>query len=156
LGLAATLAPAYLVADLDVRRRDVRLAAVKGDVAVVDDLAGLVAGVGEAEAHHHVVQPRLQQTHQVLAGDAGLLQRALVVAAKLAPRHTVAVARLLLLAPLHAGVGYLAPPRRPRAGRVGALLNRALRAEALLALEEEFLTGPPADAAVRVFVSRHS
>src|SRR5438045_3925204 len=84
LRLAPALRPAERVAHLDVRRADVGLAAVEGDVAVIDDLARLVARVRPAEAHDSVVEARLQHPDEVIARDAGHVVRLLEVIAELA------------------------------------------------------------------------
>ena len=90
------------VAGTDPVRRDVDAAAVHEDVAVADDLACLVARRGEAETVDDVVEPALEQAQQVLARDALLAARELVVAAELLLEQAVDALRLLLLAKLDA------------------------------------------------------
>src|SRR5579871_4858897 len=57
LGRAAARRPADHVADLHLRRRDICLAPVEGDMAVAHDLAALIARVGPAEPVHDVIEP---------------------------------------------------------------------------------------------------
>jgi len=71
-------------ADLRQVAGDADLAAVHRDMAVIDHLAGGAAGIGQAEAVDHVVEPGFQELEQNLAGDAAAAQRDLVIAAELA------------------------------------------------------------------------
>jgi hypothetical protein len=41
-------------------------------VSVLDQLAGLAAGVGKSEAVDHIVQPPLQEHQHIFSGDTGL------------------------------------------------------------------------------------
>src|SRR4051812_30217024 len=127
------VAVAHLVAG------DVDAAAVDRPVAVADHLPGLAARGREAETHDDVVQARLEQREQVLAGDARLPRRLVVVAAELALENAVVPARLLLLTQLHAVLGLLLAATAVVAGRVRATLDAALVGEAALALQEELL-----------------
>ena len=119
--------------------RDVHAPAVDGPVPVADELAGLAARGREAEAHEDVVQAALEQGQKVLAGDARLRRRSLVVVAELLLEHAVVPPRLLLLAKLHAVLGLLLAPTAVLARRVVATLDAALVRQAALALEEELL-----------------
>ena len=96
------------VAGLDAIRRNVKTLAVHGDVAVTDGLTGLLAGAGEAEAEHDVVETELEKSHQVVAGDAVHLLGLVVVATELLLEHAVDELGLLLLAQLHAVLALLA------------------------------------------------
>src|SRR5919197_335685 len=71
---------------------DVDAPAVDRPVTVADHLAGLATRGGEAEADDDVVQARLEQRQQVLARDARLARRLVVVAAELALEHAVVAA----------------------------------------------------------------
>src|ERR671920_522098 len=82
-------------------------AAVDRPVPVPDQLARLAARGGEAETHEDVVEAALEDPQQVLAGDAGLARRLVVVAAELRLEHAVVAAGLLLLAALHPVLGRL-------------------------------------------------
>src|SRR5215218_9024415 len=88
------VAVAHLVA------RDVDAAPVDRPVPVADELPGLPARAGEAEADEDVVEAALEKGQQVLAGDPGLRRRLLVVMAELLLQHAVVAAGLLLLAEL--------------------------------------------------------
>src|SRR5688500_53258 len=63
--------------------RDVHAAAVHVEVTVANELPGLRARGGEAEAVDDVVEPRLEHLEQVLARDARPLRGLRVVAAEL-------------------------------------------------------------------------
>src|SRR6266496_3360952 len=141
------------VARLDGVGRDVHDAAVDRHVAVADQLAGLVARAAEPGAVDDVVEARLQELEQHLAGDALAPRGLLVVAVELLLEHPVDAPRLLLLAELQQVLGFLGPATAVLAGRVGAALDRALGALALGALEEELGLLPPAELAVRTCVA---
>src|SRR5215207_1590689 len=142
------------VARLDLVGGDVDLLAVDGHVRVPDQLARLVAAAGQPAPVDHVVQPRLQQLEQGLAGDALPAGRLDVVVVELLLEDAVDAAGLLLLPELEVVLALLEPPAAVLAGRVGALLHRALGALALGALEEELGLLAPAEPAVRAGISR--
>src|SRR5215203_1930481 len=142
------------VARLDLVGGDVDLLAVDGHVRVADQLARLVAAAGQAAPVDHVVQPGLQQLEQGLAGDALPPGRLDVVVVELLLEDAVDAAGLLLLPELEVVLALLEPPAAVLAGRVGALLHRALGALALGALEEELGLLAPAEPAVRAGISR--
>src|SRR3954451_4498752 len=135
---------------------DVDAASVDGPVAVADELAGLPARGGEAEAHEHVVEAALEDAQQVLAGDALLTGSLLVVVAELLLEDAVVAARLLLLPQLHAVLGLLLAPAAVIAGRVGAALDAALVGQAALALEEQLLPLTAALLALGRVIACHS
>src|ERR671916_1872062 len=124
--------------------RDVDPAPVDRPVAVQDELTRLAPRAGEAEPHEHVVEPALEHAQQVLAGDAGLAARAVVVVAELLLEHAVVAPRLLLLAQLEAILRLLLASAPVLPGRIGAALDAALLGQAALALEEELLALSPA------------
>src|SRR3989440_796819 len=136
-------------------RRDVDLLAVDQEVAVLDQLPGHVPGHGVAGPVDHVVQPRLQDLEQHLAGLAGLPYRLFVVALELPLQDAVHPAGLLLLAELEQVFGLLGPATAVLAGREGPGLERALRPVALAALEEQLHLLPPAAPAVGTGIARH-
>src|SRR5215211_4551139 len=142
------------VARLDLVGGDVDLLAVDGHVRVADQLARLVAAAGQAAPVDHVVQPGLQQLEEGLAGDALPPGRLDVVVVELLLEDAVDAAGLLLLPELEVVLALLEPPAAVLAGRVGALLHRALGALALGALEEELGLLAPAEPAVRAGISR--
>src|SRR3954447_20399561 len=135
---------------------DVDAAAVDRPVPVPDELAGLAARGGEAEAHEHVVEAALEDAQQVLAGDALLAGSLLVVVAELLLEDAVVAARLLLLPQLHAVLGLLLAPAAMIAGRVGAALDAALVGQAALALEEQLLPLTAALLALGRVIACHS
>src|SRR6266508_1072427 len=135
--------------------RDVHLLAVDRDVAVLDQLASHVAGLGEAGPVDHVVQPRLEDLQQGLTGLAALAVGFLVVAPELLLEYAVHPAGLLLLTELQQVLGLLEPSAAVLAGRVRALLDRALRPVALGALQEQLHLLPTATTAVRTCVASH-
>jgi len=61
-----------LVAGLHAVARDVDLVAVNADVAVIDELAGGRAALGEAEEVNDAVETGLEELQEALAGDAAL------------------------------------------------------------------------------------
>src|SRR3954463_9535085 len=91
----------------DLVARHIHAPAVHGPMTVQDELARLAPGGSEAEAHEHVVEPRLQQPQKILAGYAGLAARLLVVVGELALEDAVVATRLLLLAQLQPVLGLL-------------------------------------------------
>src|SRR5919202_1014759 len=113
------------------------------------------AGWGRPAPVDHVVQPRLQQLEQGLAGDALPAGRLDVVVVELLLEHAVDAAGLLLLPELQVVLALLEPAAAVLAGRVGPLLHRTLGALALGALEEELGLLAPPEPAVRAGVSRH-
>src|SRR5690606_24098748 len=125
------------------------------EVAVPDELAGHVPGLGETGPVHDVVEARLEDLQQRLAGLARTAVRLLVVPAELLLQHPVDSARLLLLPQLQQVLGLLGAPAAVLARRERPGLERALRAVALAALQEELHLLPPAAAAVGTCVSRH-
>src|SRR5882672_3825946 len=93
------------VAGVDQHRRDAGGAAVERDRAMRDKLARLCTRRTEAHPIDDVVQARLEQGDEILAGVA-LASRCLgEVAAELPLEHAVHALDLLLLAQLHAEVG---------------------------------------------------
>src|SRR6185436_4542127 len=143
------------VVGADPVRRDVDLAAVHPDVPVAHQLAGHVAGLGEAGPVDDVVQPRLEDLEQDLTGLARLLVGLFVVAAELLLQHAVDAAGLLLLAQLQQVLAVLGAATAVLARRVGPDLDRALRGLALAALEEQLHLLAPAEAAVGSGITGH-
>ena len=111
---------------------------------VADELPRLAARSAEAEAIDDIVETHLEQAQQVLAGDALLAARDLVVVVELLLEQLIVAARLLLLAKLQQVLGLLDASATVLARRVGAPLDGALVGEAALALEEELLALPAA------------
>src|SRR6266508_919475 len=97
---------AHLLLDLDDVARlhlvggDVDLPAVVRDVGMAHELPGLVARAGQAAPVGDVVQTRLEELQQHLAGDPLPAGRLLVVVVELRLEHAVDAARLLLLTEL--------------------------------------------------------
>src|SRR4051794_23706869 len=144
----------------DVTRRhahggDVRLVAVQHDVAVADQLARVVAGLGEAGPVDHVVQTGLEDAEQVLTRLATLAVGLLVVTAELLLQNAVDTGGLLLLAKLEQVLVLLGATAAVLARGVRADLDRALRAIALAALEEELRLLAAAALAVGAGVTGH-
>ena len=77
--------------------RDVDLAAVDADVAVVDELAGSRPALGETEEIDDAVETGLEELEEALAGDAALALGDGERAAELALEQAVDVTELLLL-----------------------------------------------------------
>src|SRR5204862_5936524 len=117
--------------------RDVHAAAVDLEVAVADELASLRARGREPEPVNDVVEARLQDAQEVLAGHAGALGRLRVVRPELLLEQAVVTACLLLLAQLQQVLGLLDASAAVLARRIRAALDRALLRQAALALEEE-------------------
>src|SRR6267378_4969500 len=143
------------IADAHGVRGDVDETAVDGEVAMRDELPGVTPRGGKADPVDDVVQPRLQETEQVEAGDAGHLRRPVEVEPELTLEQEVDAARALLGPQLDPIVGYLAAADLGvHARRHGATVEGALR-KALLPLEEEFDTLAAAVPADRAFVAGH-
>jgi len=70
-------------------------------------LTGFLAGASKAQTEHDVVETRLKDAHQVLAGDAGLTLSLVEVAAELLLQNAIDELGLLLLAQLHAVLRFL-------------------------------------------------
>src|SRR3954453_7290912 len=116
---------------------------------------GRAGGGGEPEPVDDVVQPRLEHAQEVVAGDATLLVRLLVVRAELRLEQAVIAARLLLLAQLQQVLALLDPPTAVLARRIRPALDRALLGQAALALQEELDALPAALLALRGPVPCH-
>src|SRR5215208_5949183 len=136
-------------------RGDVHALAVDRPVSVQDHLACLAPGAGEAKPHEYVVEARLQQAQQVLAGYAGLAARLVVVVAELLLEHAVIAARLLLLAQLDAVLRLARAAAAVVTRRVRPALDAALVGQATLALEEQLDALAAALLALRSGVARH-
>src|SRR5215217_4126319 len=136
-------------------RGDVHALAVDHPVSVQDHLAGLAPGAGEAEAHEHVVEARLEQSQQVLAGHAGLAAGLGVVVAELLLEHAVVPARLLLLTQLDAVLRLPRTAAAVIARRVLTPLDAALVSQAALALQEQLHALAAALLALRPRIARH-
>src|SRR5688500_9401260 len=136
-------------------RRDVVLLAIHFDVSVADQLAGLRARCGESERVHHVVEPELELTEQVLTSDTGLLVGALEVETKLALQKPVDTLHLLLFAKLNTVSKNFGAATSVLARRVVAALDRALVFETTIALEKELHTLTPAQPADGIRVTCH-
>src|SRR5665811_818114 len=134
---------------------DVHLVPVDHEVAVTDQLAGHVAGRGEAGPVHDVVQTGLQDAQQVLAGLAGATVRFPVVPTELLLQDAVDACSLLLLTHLQQVLAVLGPRTAMHARGVRAKLDRALRGVALGSLEEQLGLLTPAAPAVRPGITRH-
>src|SRR4029079_12071378 len=70
LALAASLTDLDAIALPDVERGDVGRAAVDREMAMAHQLACLGTATGEAHAVDDIVEARLEQAQEVLAGDA--------------------------------------------------------------------------------------
>ena len=124
-------------------------------MTVADELARLTARGREAQPHHDVVETRLEQAQQVLAGDARLPAGLVVVGAELTLEYAVETTRLLLLAQLQAILRLLHAPATVIARRVRATLDAALVGQAALTLEEELHPLAAALLALRTRVAGH-
>jgi len=96
------------VANADLVRRNVHLAAIHFDVSVANYLASLTAAYGESETESHVVEAALKLLDEQVAGDAGCLVGLLVVGAELGLKGEVDTLGLLLFAQLQAVATILA------------------------------------------------
>ena len=143
------------VAGLELVRGDVRRHAVDGEMAVVDELAGLGARGREPEAEDDVVEADLERLEERLAGDAGAALGLAEVVAELSLEDAVDAAHLLLLAQLEAELAHLPPAHAVLAGRRGSPLERALLRVAARPLQEELGAFPAAEAADGFGVSGH-
>src|SRR5262249_14286574 len=107
------------------------------------------------EAVDDVVETRLEHPQEVVARDAALPVRLLVVRPELRLEEPVETARLLLLAQLEQVLALLDAAAAVLARRIGAALDRALLRQAALALEEELHPLAAALLALRRRVSSH-
>src|SRR3954449_9908365 len=137
-------------------RRDVHLDAVDQEVAVLDDLPGHVPGLRVAGPVDDVVETGLEDLQEHLTGLAGLGDSLLVVTVELLLQHAVHAAGLLLLTVLEQVLGLLGPAAAVLPGRERPGLERALRAIALAALEEQLHLLAAAALAVRPCVTSHA
>src|SRR4051794_10740729 len=119
----AALAHLHHLARLEPEARPVHLPAVHREVAVHDELAGLVDGAGQAGPVHHAVQPPLQQAHHVSAGLALAAVGILVRPAHLGLADVVLVPQALLLQQPDLVVRALAPAAPVHARRERPLLE---------------------------------
>src|SRR5262245_13113987 len=117
--------------------RDRHALAVHVDMAVPDELAGLVAARREPGAEHGVVDAQLERAHEVLTGDARLTVRLRVERTELLLEQAVDAARLLLLAQLQQVLAVSHATAAVHARRVRTPLDRAAHGLALGALEEQ-------------------
>jgi len=115
-------------------------------MSMLDYLARLGAGIGEAEAIDDVIQTPLHEHYQVLGGDAGLLLGMGEYAPELPLHDTVALASLLLLPELETAVRYA--PRRTAAlllsRRFPPPVHGALGGKAPASFEHQFLAAAAA------------
>src|SRR5450756_376100 len=148
LTFPATLTHANNVADLDLRGRYVRLAASEAEMPMPDQLPGLIPRRSPPHPVDHVIEPHLQDPQQVLAGNPRAALGFLKVLPELTLQHPVDVPDLLLLFELRPVLRDLSAPALPMlTGTVVPALHRALRTEALVALQEQLHALPPAQAA---------
>jgi hypothetical protein len=122
---------------------------------MTDELPGLRARGGEAEAVDDVVEACLERPQQVVACDAALAGRLLVVRTELGLEQAVVAPCLLLLAQLQQVLRLLDAAAAVLARRVAAALDGALLGQAPLALEEELHPLAAALLALRTAISRH-
>ena len=106
--ITVLLADSDNVAGLDEIGRDVNTTAVHGEVTVTHGLTCLLASAGKAQTENNIVETGLENDHQVLAGNALHLTSTDEVAVELLLEHAVDELNLLLLAQLHAVLGFLA------------------------------------------------
>ena len=147
--LLAAIADVDDVAGAQLVGGDGDLAAVDAEVAVLHQLARLVAAVGEAEPEHGVVEPELEPAEQVLAGAplGGGGAREGVPEARL--EQAVHALDLLLLAQLDAVLAELDATLAVLSGRVRTALDGALVRVAAVALQvhlQILAAAEPADA----------
>ena len=110
---SALLANSDHVAGLDQVAGDVHAATVYGEVAVVDQLTGLTAGVSKAQTVNNVIQSALNQAQQVLTGVTTLTGSLLVVVTELLLLDAIDKLDLLLLSQLSRIPGIFSPPFLP-------------------------------------------
>ena len=119
------------------------------------ELAGLAAARRERRAEHDVVEAQLEQTEQVLTGDARLLVRLRVDELELLFEQPVDAPALLLLAQLEQVLAVADATAAVLTGRVRTPLDRAAHRVALRALEEQLHALAPAEPAHRARITRH-
>src|SRR5690606_32046045 len=98
--LLAALAHLHGVTGADLEGRNVHLLPVDQDRAMIDQLARLGPGHREPHAINHVVEPRLEELQEYLAGRALAAVGLLVVVGELLFKDAVHATKLLLLAQL--------------------------------------------------------
>src|SRR6476620_11694359 len=109
--------------------RDVHLLAIDEEVTVADELTRGPASAGQARPVHDVVQPRLEDLQQVVAGLARPPHCLLVIATELLFQHAVAVLRLLLLLQLQQVLALLDPRAAVLARRIRPALEGGVTAD---------------------------
>src|SRR5260370_4582518 len=158
--LAARLFDADHVALLDLIRRDVNLASVDQDMAMIHELASLSSGGGKASPIDGVVETPLEENKQGRPGDAFELARALEVVAKLPFEDEIDPFDLLFFPQLLAVAG-----QRLAAAHGIAVLSGRLRASffnraggfiTTVALKEKLCTFAAAQTAHRISIPSHS
>src|SRR3990170_458045 len=161
-GLIETGVPAGLPEGNDIPYFDqagghISAPAAELDMSVVDNLAGLGAGLGEAQAVDHTVQPPLQELEEGLPCSPRGLGSLFKEATELPLQHLIDVAGLLFFPELEAPVGELAlalaqgvhPGGRP------SLVHGTLGPKTASPLEEELLSHSPAETTTGVSTSGH-
>src|SRR4029078_1489473 len=108
-----------------------------GDVLVTDELTRLRTARTEAHSEDDVVQATLDQAEHFFAGTTAKMGGLRVVARELTLEETVDAAHLLFLAQTKTVLAKLDATLAVLAGRGGTARDRALLAEAALALEIE-------------------
>src|SRR5690349_7108431 len=143
-------------ADRNLIRRNVYLAPVYGNVSVTNKLASLAARNREAQAIDHVVEATLELFEQLRAGYALGARGLLEIVAELFFQREVDALGLLLLAELETvanDFGFAV--FSVLSGSEVALLDGALIAEALGALEKKFHAFASAKATNWSFITCH-
>src|SRR6185295_6656419 len=144
------------VARVDLVGRNADLLPVHADVPVQDHLPRLGPRGAHAQAVDDVVEPALEDLHEVLARVAGLGDRLVVVAPELALHDAVHLLGALHFAEVDAELRQADALRAVHAGRLVFLLNGALRRVAARPLEEQLGPQAAADAALGPDDARHT
>src|SRR5207253_8279860 len=145
------------VTHFDLRRRNIRAAAVEGDVAVEHQLARLTARIGKAETVDDVIEAHLEDAQQIFTGDARQAFGVHEVLVKLPFEDAVDVARLLLLFELQTELALLAAAAIAwrSTWRGWPPFDGTLGGETAFALQEEFHARPATQTADGAGIARH-
>jgi hypothetical protein len=114
---------AYNVTLLNLKRRNIDLAAVDLDMPVIHELSSLSARRRETRTVNDIVQPTLEHEQKIFAGNAFLTKRLFEIITELLLEDEVDALYLLLFAKLLSIAGeHLTSSRTVLSGRVGSAL----------------------------------
>ncbi len=136
---AALLANLDDVALTHQEARHIDALAIDHEMAVANELASFIAGIGETRSISDVIKTALKHREQIGARNALHVLRLLEKATELLLKHPVDALDLLLLTKLKAILRELDAALAMLARRITTTFERALLSEATVALQKELL-----------------